>query len=380
MAETTFIVPATDTLSVEVGDAKQEDFFPQVKVKAFDNESNISARLVASEKGSAVKNADNTIVWSGGKQDAKFFPLSPSVDVPEGGYEFNVILKEKPESNCLEFSLETKDVVFYRQSSLKDMIGQEGIVDATETEGFDDKGKVIVRRPENIVNSYAVYRGSPFINIAGGKNYRAGKICHIYRPKAIESGGKETWCGLDIDEGSGKMFITVPQDFLDTAIYPVIVDPTFGYTTIGGSTTSLNAASICHIGSGLVFSPTARSRITKFTIYGSNNGSAGSINFAAYTIVAGLPSARLDNAVNIVLPSVAGWTDSAAVSQVMLIGNTYGVAEGGAGSNLVNFDTGSGNQRSTDNGNLPATWSSTSVSAALYSWYATYETFNEAVV
>ena len=33
----------------------------------------------------------------------------------------------------------------------------------------------------------------------------------------------------------GRMTVTVPQNFLDKAVYPVIIDPTFGYATIGNS-------------------------------------------------------------------------------------------------------------------------------------------------
>jgi hypothetical protein len=67
----------------------------------------------------------------------------------------------------------------------------------------------------------------------GGQNYKTGKLCHIYRPWAEDAKGQRVWCDLTID--ADVMTITVPQDFLDSAAYPVLVDPTFGYTTHGAS-------------------------------------------------------------------------------------------------------------------------------------------------
>ena len=41
------------------------------------------------------------------------------------------------------------------------------------------------------------------------------------------------WCDLDITDG--ELTVTVPEDFLNKASYPVVVDPTFGYTSVGGT-------------------------------------------------------------------------------------------------------------------------------------------------
>jgi hypothetical protein len=360
---------------IEVGDSKDPSrFYPQVKLLKWENEVNLSVRLVTAEAGKDETVTAEKAVWNNTVIKAEFYSKVPDAEHPAGGFEFAVTLKERPVSDTLSFSVVVKDAVFVRQPPLTELIGQEGIVTATETEGFDGDGNPIAGRPENVVNSLAVYHAASPLNIAGGKEYRTGKIGHIYRPKAIEAGGRETWCDMAYDERTRVLSITVPKEFLDSALYPVIVDPTFGYTTIGGTTVTVNANSLCHVGTGLLSPSSGYNRVIKFTVYGSNNGTPGStINFAAYTIVAGTPSARLAAGVAITLPSVAGWTDSAAVSQVLTTGSTYGVAEGGAGNNLLNFDTGTGNQRSSANGSLPDPWVHTSYSSAFYSWYATYE-------
>lgn len=71
--------------------------------------------------------------------------------------------------------------------------------------------------------------------------YKAGKVFHIYRPKATDADGKEIWADLDIDEAKGTLTVTIDQSWLDSASYPVVIDPTFGYETIGGSQTSYAA-------------------------------------------------------------------------------------------------------------------------------------------
>src|SRR3990167_10435198 len=83
------------------------------------------------------------------------------------------------------------------------------------------------------------------MNDVAGMEYKTGKAFHIYRPKVIDANGVETWGDLNIDEQNGLLTVTIDQTWLETALYPVIVDPTFGYTSIGVSTSAT-------IGSGVV--------------------------------------------------------------------------------------------------------------------------------
>jgi len=366
--------------SIEVGDSKDAArFYPQVKLLKWNNEVNLSVRFVTAEVGRDESSSTGAVyekaVWNNTVVKAEFYGKVPDGEHPAGGFEFAVTLKSKPVSNVLSFSVLAKSALFVRQPPLTELIGQEGIVTATETEGFDGDGKVIVRRPENIVNSFAVYHAAPPKNIAGGRVYKTGKIGHIYRPKAIEAGGLETWCGMDYDEQSGVLSITVPQDFLDTALYPVVVDPTFGYTTAGGTATGLLVYPICHVGAGLVLTASGVSRITKFTIYGTGT----TVDMAAYTVPAGTPVDRLQPGVAITLDGTPAWRDSAAIGQYMMNGVIYGCAVGFmAGMSNLYIDTGIGNQRSaeTRTGALQTPWSHASFSSALYSMYATYETIS----
>ena len=375
----TYFADVNKDLKIEIGDSKQETaFYPQLKILAFDNEINFSIRLKTVETGTDSKDAAEKITWSGAKTGAEFYDVAADPGHPAGAIEFNIILKEKPASRFIEFTTEKKDVELFYQGPLTDLIGVDGIVTATETEGKDKDGNIFIRRPENVVYSYAIYHRRPPANVVGGKEYRAGKIGHIYRPLITDSTGKKTYGILINDDVNNMLKIEIPEDFYNSAIYPVTVDPTFGYTTIGGTEVYFNApGSLCHIGAGLIFSPTSGyNRVTKFTCYGRGDHN----EFSLYSISGGLPVSRLAAGVECDLPAANAWKDTDPINQTLTNGITYGLAEGHANAVYVFFDTGAGNQRSACATDLPATWSSTGTTAALYSWYTTYETVNEQIL
>jgi len=136
-------------------------------------------------------------------------------------FEMELILKEKPSDNKFLFDIETQGLKFYYQKFL--------------TQEEKDAGSF---RLPDVEGSYAVYH-----SFKKNNKYKAGKAFHIYRPKAFDADGKETWCVLHIDEAAGKLEITVPQEFLDSGKYPIIIDPTFGETEKGGTVWSITNAS-----------------------------------------------------------------------------------------------------------------------------------------
>ena len=237
-------------IEVEIGDSKDPDFKPQYKIMRWDNEVNFSMR--AEEDATATTEVVGDVV----KYKAKDYEVhqyeKPEVG-EDGGFEFEWVLPKKPTTNVLTATIQTKGLDFFYQPELT----QQEIDDGAE-------------RPENVVGSYAVYHKTKRDNrfeedkrITGadlaqglsegwvkqdkGKTYvlnqdiKTGKVFHIYRPKAIDNNGVETWCELNIDEVQGKLTVTTPQDFLDNATYPVRVDPTFGYTTVGGTSAGWGA-------------------------------------------------------------------------------------------------------------------------------------------
>ena len=232
---------------IEIGDIKQPDqFYPQVKFLQWDNETNFSIRLDEDIKDSTNKLEDDKVIWKSAdlKKEVYLYEL-------EDGFEFEVILLEKPESNIITYTLQTKGLNFFYQPEL------------TEQEIKDGH-----KRPENVVGSYAVYHSTERNNITGRKEYRTGKAFHIYRPLAVDAQGSTTWCKLNIDTTSNLLTIEIPQEFLEEDVFPIIIDPTFGNIDTGGSsyTTSANRAYVLP-----VVSPSA-GVVDKMTISCSNSG------------------------------------------------------------------------------------------------------------
>ncbi len=257
-----------DRIEIEIGDSKHKDVFhTQFKLMRWDNESNVSIRLVDDEieDGKIIKE-DNKIKLIKSKKECHFYEIEPCEEHPEGGFEFEIVLKEKPITNKIEFTLETKGLDFFYQPALnKEKLPPDGVI-ATETEIVDKNGRVICKRPENVVGSYAVYASENKTNYVGGKEYKSGKVGHIFRPKIIDAEGKEVWGELKIE--NGILSVTIPQEFLDKAVYPVrhAAGLTFGYEESGGSNTTLNTGGTDSRGS-IFTSPADLSGFSKLTVY-----------------------------------------------------------------------------------------------------------------
>jgi len=305
-----------DRLNIEIGDSKQPDFYPQLKVMRWDNEVNVSIRLLNND-GNTLSSDNNKIFFSGKKQELNFYELLDNKKCPEGGYAFDVILKEKPLINKIEFSIVSKGVDFFYQPPLNTEKLEEGQT-ATETDIFDKNGKVVAHCEDNIPGSYAVYCSEERINWKGGKLYRAGKVGHIYRPKIIDANGNWIWGDLLIE--SGLMTVTIPQEFLDKAIYPILIDPEFGVTTRGGagrSTTNERGQLMTLSEAGTVtelhgYSKASSGTVTyNMAVYDATNGNASPpTNLKGYTA---------GGSIN----TTAGWHEYAVDSEFSLSASGY---------------------------------------------------------
>lgn len=149
--------------------------------------------------------------------------ITETVNFGDGGFKVDILLNEKPDTNEFCYTIEgAENYDFFYQSPLS----------AEE--------KLTISRPENINGSYAVYHKDLKNNVVGKDNYATGKVMHIPRPQVWSMSDTENKVWADMNYDNGNLCITVPQSFLDAASYPVRVDPTFGYTSVGGS--SFNVA------------------------------------------------------------------------------------------------------------------------------------------
>jgi hypothetical protein len=175
--------------------------------------------------------------------DIDIYPKPADEQNEDGGVEFDTILYEKPASNKIVFPIETNNLDFFYQPALNEE-NKDPDLTCTETECKDKDGNIINSRPENVVGSYAVYykggRSGDYSQM-GGKNYRAGKAFHIYRPKVYDANNNSIWGELNVSTESGTLTISIDQNWLNTAVYPVTVDPMFGYSGNGGSSANVKS-------------------------------------------------------------------------------------------------------------------------------------------
>jgi hypothetical protein len=383
-----------DMVRVTVGNettglGAESEFVPSVKISRWDE---VSLKLTPKgldkidSKDKKVSFEGNKIKYETPKQNFELYDLPISEDLSEGGFEFEWILKEKPATNKIEFNLETEGLKFEKQLPINEEIGQDGIITATETQGFDKDGKLIAWRNENTVGAYVVYASENKINYINNKEYKTGQIGIIYRPLIEDSNGWKIWGKLFIDKENEILSVEIPQNFLDKAVYPIkhAAGLTFGYETEGTAATATWRSSSV-VTASMVDSYTASSgdTITGFTIFGINadvDGTSKNLAVAAYTVVTGNPTSRLASKVDIsVGGSTYDWYSVSGLSQSMVAGSTYCIAVSGEdytgtlGIGIkYNNGTAPGRFNST-NTTLQATFGVTGTdSGRHYSIYATY--------
>ena len=142
--------------------------------------------------------------------------------------EYELILNKTPKTNIFTFTLNLLGCTAIYQPPLNLGIQDPrwtGLVNATRA--YSKDGTLICERPPNVVGSYAIY--SPNID----NQFQTGKIGHLYRPSVSDAKGNFAWCDMVLV--GNTLTVTIPSDFLKSAVYPVILDPTFGYDVQGGS-------------------------------------------------------------------------------------------------------------------------------------------------
>lgn len=187
-------------------------------------------------------------------------------------------------------------------NSISDLPEQFAVFDLSNPPGLEffhqpaltqaeiDEGHV---RPDNVVNSYAAYwPQSGRILLADGTervNYETGKYCHIYRPEWVAANGQRIWGEQAIVDG--ELRITVPLPWiqsLGSAAFPLVLDPTFGYTGTGASAAAHAAGSVAAYG---LFSPASNGNISHVSVYSQYSGSK--FTAGLYTDSSGYPDSKI---------------------------------------------------------------------------------------
>jgi len=204
-----------DDMKIKLGIDGSRSFFPKLRVEKWDGDASLEMHSnLRIFRQPQISSDTRKVGWRCG---------STSVELRHADkdrFAFDHILHRKPRSNILVYYLKARNLEFHYQPPLTEeqKISREIIGDL------------------DVAGSFAVYHTHKM----NGK-YKTGKFCHIYRPKIIDANGAWTFGNLNIapsrwskDGEDYFLTVTVPQGFLDTATYPVTVDPDFGNTNSGG--------------------------------------------------------------------------------------------------------------------------------------------------
>lgn len=231
-------------------------------------------------------------------------------------------------------------------------------------------------RPENVVNSYAVYApvSGRYLSAGGEErqNYETGKLMHVYRSWLADSRGNRVWLDQTAPLGDPpRLRITIPPEIVAAMVPPITCGPTFGYEAIGASYLSFSSSIIHGTGS---FLPLSAGVLTALTFYNKNTVSGIAYRLGLYTDAAGpatLVATSMDGTI-----SGLGWQTVNAAATVP-IALYWLVAAAATTSARIAYDTAiAANRRATwsfASGVLPDPYPAvTVVGNRLLSIYATY--------
>jgi len=175
----------------EIGDAMQPDFYPQVKLKRWDNKFNFSIRPVLPDfVTTRLEIEGNKISASIAGYEFNFWF--------DGGPQFEIVIPSRPPRNYIDFTVNTKLVVLNHQPPL------------TQQEVRDGN----VKRPDKVVNSIAIYA------VKRNNAYKNGKMCHLYRPLVTDAALNEFWGDWEVIDNN-NIRLSVANKTLNSAIYPI---------------------------------------------------------------------------------------------------------------------------------------------------------------
>jgi hypothetical protein len=370
---------AADRIEIEIGDRTQSaTFAPHVMLRRFDDEANVGIGLADANVSPIVANNSGVIEWKSASGNARFYQIQPDAQNEDGGVEFEIVLATKPPMNSLTLPVRSKNVTWFYQPPLTaewSIGGMSGkIASVSETEVRDASNNLLVYRPLNVVGSYAIYYSAPPINAEGGKLYRCGKVGHLLRPKAIDTVGTWVWCSLSYN-GTDTLTLTCPQAFLDSAVYPVVIDPTFGYGTSGGSTLGSG-----NFSSGGFFAATESGNVTSITCsYGLAAGAVGdTVDFGYYNGTATTMTTHVAHGAPTVcnVPAAKAWfTVNVAGAIIAASYWLWQQQNGASGLWYTYYDSATGNLGYSGNNtfdNWPNNQTATFASGLKLSIYATY--------
>lgn len=139
-------------------------------------------------------------------------------------------------------------------------------------------------------------------NWHGSRNY-----CILSRPLLTAADNSESWGTMSFNPVTGEMTYSFDAAFLATAPLPIRVDPTFGYTSVGGDTFPMSEDRAL----GSIFTLSESATGVNLYIYCTRSGAAQNIKGIVYDVSAGDPNARQEVGAAVAVPNSPAWATSA---------------------------------------------------------------------
>jgi len=358
----------TEKTEIRIGNETTASFEPSFEFRKWDEvRFKLTPKMeTIDQKDKNFDLADDKIKYKTPKEEVDFYELPDSQALQGGGYEIERILSEKPATNVLSFDIETENLDFFYQPIYTD----------AEIADKANNGEFI--NPD-AMGSYAIYYKNTPLNYVGGKNYGTGKVGQIYRPRIDDSAGNWTYGELNIDDVTKKLTVTIPQGFLDTAVYPIYHASglIFGYQTAGASTRTIKNQVLCY----RFTMGTNAGMVDSMTIYSNPSNTSRTFNSGIY-LQSSLGAVVANGTGPTTTPAASGaaWRTITYTSKPSLSGATdyllcaLGYA-GGSGTHVLYSDTGTTNYsylKAATFPTYPSLASGATLSNELYSIYATY--------
>jgi len=302
---------------VTIGNAKSATFDPHIELTRWNGENSFTIKQDAFVGDAAL--ADNKITLADDSKEFYAYPI-------DGGLKFGINLLTKPDTNVITFQLEGwEEFNFFFQAPLANVN-----VDGSSWEN-NDWGHC--ERSAEVSGSYAVYHKTKRDYVVGGTNYETGKFGHIYRPRLIDNAGNSVWADLNITDG--VYTVTIPQDFLDKAEYPIVSNDTFGYTSVGGTNGNCPAGRFVLVGP---FTPAGNGTVQSISWYMQQNSASSRTTFGYYDST---PSARLALTAEGTPPASFNWvTINTTTNPSIANGTNYWIAQQeGVDNCTLKYDT-----------------------------------------
>lgn len=217
----------TDAVDVAVGGKNVINFAPSVNVSFKFKTGEEQCFFNICDDIEQIKTVGKEEDWKGNKLKIKDGDVESTFELFESSLKIERIFYVKPITAPKYKLTYSTGISFYYQPELTAEEIEEGLY-----------------RPDNVVGSYAVYydKAGHYKNSDGSTkvDYGSGKIGHLYAPYWVDSVGSRIKGTQRIDKNF--LIFDLPSDeWLDTAVYPIKLDPDLGYTTAGASEYTLNA-------------------------------------------------------------------------------------------------------------------------------------------